>query len=404
MSTPGERSAPTPAAFLSPRVTWQGHRSAASLGEGLEGVLRVSAGPVLLAVDAFVAGSGMLDGALESLKVAGYDPLVVTDFGPELLAEQVDAAAEQARAAGVKAVIGVGGGSVLDAAKMISLLVTNDGTSKDWIDVKDPAPRSPLVLIPTTIGTGAEATRISMITFDGEKRVAANPALIPDLVVLDPLFVATLPPAVKGSTGMDALAHAAESLMSLASSPMTELPALEAIRIIISDLPAAYDGDLEATGRVLWAAYLAGLALNAGVVLGHSLGYAINHEKPLPHGTTCAVALPYCIAYNQNLDRNRAAALARALTAGESEDLRVAAAHVKDLARRVGQPTDLDEAGVPSGREAAMAARTVDVYPRPTNPEPMDRVRVRMLLDAMREGDLERAFAVTGPPTMEESQ
>lgn len=404
MPAPGKRNGPPPTAFLSPAVTWMGHRSAESLGQGLADVLSVPRGPVLVAVDAAVAGGDLLNQTLGSLRDGGYEPIVLTNFGPELLSEQVDAAADQARQSGVNAVVGIGGGSVLDAAKMIALLARNGGSSKDWLGVMEPPSRAPLVLVPTTIGTGAEVTRIAMITFNGEKRVASSRTFVPDLVVLDTSFVATLPPSVKGSTGMDALAHATESLMSSASSPMTELHAYEAIQIIVADLPAAYDGDLDATGRVLFAAYLAGLALNAGVVLGHSLAYAINHEKPLPHGTTCAVALPYCIAYNQRLDPRRAAALARALTGGESDDLRVAAARVMDLARRVGQPTNLDEAGVPAGREGDMATRTVNLYPRPTNPELMDRDRVRRLLDAMREGNLERAFSVTGSDIREETR
>lgn len=395
MSVPGSR-AEAPTNFLSPDVTWIGRGSAAALGEGLHAILGVQPGPVLLAVDAAIESRNMLDGVLASLGDAGYTALVLTDFGPELRDDQVDAAARKAREAGVGAVVGIGGGSVLDAAKMIALLVTNEGASRDWLGLVEPNhPRSPLVLMPTTIGTGAEVTRISMITIDGEKRVSSSRSFVPELVVLDPSFVESLPASVKGSTGMDALAHATESVMSTISSPITELHAFEAIRIIVADLAAAYDGDVEATGRVQWAAYLAGLALNAGVVLGHSLAYVINHEKPLPHGTTCAVALPYCIAYNQHLDPRLAAALARALTQGASEDLEVAAEAVKALAYRVGQPTDLEEAGVPAGTEDAMATRCVEVYPRPTNPEPMDRTRVRQLIGAMRAGDLGLAFAVT---------
>lgn len=390
----GHTAAPTN--FLSPAVTWMGRGSAAALGEGLQAILGVPPGQVLLAVDPAIEGSSLLDGVLASLRDAGYTALLLTDFGPELHDDQVDSAARKAREARVGAVVGIGGGSVLDAAKMISLLVTNEGASRDWLGVVEPdRPRSPLVLMPTTIGTGAEVTRISMITIDGEKRVSSCRSFVPELVVLDPGFVDGLPASVKGSTGMDALAHATESVMSTTSSPITELHAFEAIRIIVADLPAAYDGDIEATGRVQWAAYLAGLALNAGVVLGHSLAYAINHEKPLPHGTTCAVALPYCIAYNQHLEPRLATALARALTQGASEDLKFAAEAVKALAQRVGQPTDLEEAGVPAGTEDAMATRCVEVYPRPTNPEPMDKTRVRNLIDAMRAGDLRLAFAVT---------
>jgi len=401
MPESGSRSV-APTNFLSPGVTWMGRGSAGSLGEGLSTILGTQPGPVLLAVDPAIETRKMLEGVLASLEGAGYTALVLTDFGPELRDDQVDTAARKAREAGVGAVVGIGGGSVLDAAKMIALLVTNAGTSRDWLGVVEPVfPRPPLVLVPTTIGTGAEVTRISMISVDGEKRVSSSRSFVPELVVLDSFFVESLPASVKGSTGMDALAHATESVMSTISSPITELHAFEAIRIIVADLAAAYDGDIEATGRVQWAAYLAGLALNAGVVLGHSLAYAINHEKPLPHGTTCAIALPYCIAYNQHFNPRLASALAQALTQGASDDLEVAAEAVKALAHRVGQPTDLNESGVPAGTEDGMATRCVEVYPRPTNPEPMDGARIRQLIDAMREGDLGRAFAVTGSNTQE---
>lgn len=378
-------------------MTRAGTGAATSIGDWFGAALPAAAGRILVAVDAAVADTAAFRSVLASLDSAGFVPVVVSEFGPELTAEQVDRAAARARASDIVAVLGVGGGSVLDAAKMIALLAVNTGECSDWLGAVEPHSCAPLVLVPTTIGTGAEATRIAMVTSGGEKRAVSSTRLLPDLAVLDPALVASLPPAVKGSTGMDTLAHAVESLLSSASSSLTELHAYEAIRIITADLPAAYDGDGEAAGRVLHAAYHGGLALNAGAVLGHSLAYAINHEQPLPHGTTCALALPYCLAYNQNLDPGRAKRLALALTSGESDRLWDAAERVVALAVRVGQPTSLDEVGIPVGREEEMAARTVDLYPRPTNPEPIDRTRVGRLLGAMRSGDLAQAFTVTAP-------
>lgn len=389
----------TAADFLAPRVTRAGIGAAGSIGGWFCDVLPAPTGQVLVAVDSAVADSDSFRAVLASLEGTGLVPVLVSDFGPELTAEQVDRAAVQVRSDAVVGVVGVGGGSVLDAAKMLALLAVNEGGCADWLGAVDPPSRLPLALVPTTIGTGAEATRIAMVTAGGEKRHVASPKLVPDLAVLDPAFAVSLPPFVKGSTGMDALAHAVESLLSSTSTPLTEAHAYEAIRVITTDLPAAYDGDEAATGRVLYGAYHGGLALNAGAVLGHSLAYAINHERPLPHGTTCAIALPYCVAYNQNLDADRAKRIALALTAGASDRVRDAAERVVALAARVGQPTDLDQAGIPAGREEAMAARTVDLYPRPTNPEPMDRPRVHQLIGAMRGGDLTQAFAVTATST-----
>ncbi|WP_019482277.1 iron-containing alcohol dehydrogenase, partial [Arthrobacter sp. TB 23] len=345
MMTSGEKLE-TPAVFIAPSCTWLGRGALASLATGLVSAGAATLGPVLIAADTALATGNLLDDALKELTTAGYEPVVLSDFGPELTAEQVDAAATSARERSVVAVVGIGGGSVLDAAKMIALLVTNEGHCADWFGVIEPtvAP-PPLVLVPTTIGTGAEVTRISMITDGGEKRITSSRAFVPQLVVLDQNLVASLPAHVKASTGLDALAHAAESILSLNSSPITEHNATEAIKIVMSQLPNAYDGDSEATGSMLFAAYLAGLALNSGVVLGHSLGYAINHEKPMAHGTTTGLALAYTIAYNQHVDPRRARLLARAVTLGESDDLRVAAEHVLDLVRRVGQPDTLDAAG-----------------------------------------------------------
>lgn len=395
MTTP-VGAAPAPAVFLSPACTWVGPGALASLANGLVSAGTPATGPVLVAADTALVQNNLLNDSLDALRDAGYEPTVLSDFGPELTAEQVDAAAVTARKIGVVAVVGIGGGSVLDAAKMIALLVTNEGSSSDWFGVVEPTvARPPLVLVPTTIGTGAEVSRISMITEGGEKRITSSRSFVPQLVVLDQDLVSSLPPHVKASTGLDALAHAAESILSTNSTAITEHHGVEAIRIVMAELPKAYDGGIDATGRMLFAAYLGGLALNSGVVLGHSLGYAINHEKPMAHGTTTGLALAYTIAYDQHVDERKAGLLARALTLGESQDLRTAAEHVLALVRRVGQPATLEAAGVPAGAEDEIARRTVELYPRPTNPESMDAERIRALLSAMRNGDLDQAFAVT---------
>ncbi|HVW45321.1 MAG TPA: iron-containing alcohol dehydrogenase [Amycolatopsis sp.] len=216
-----------------------------------------------------------------------------------------------------------------------------------------------------------------------------------DAVCIDPDLLATLPKQVVAATAMDALAHAVESLMSTSHSTMAAHHAYRAIELIFDNVEQATAGASAAVEACLWGSHLAGQALNAGVVVGHSLAYCLAHEHPMPHGVSCAITLPYCIAYNKNLEPALASTLARALTGGRSDDLRDAARSVMELVRRLGLPVSLDEAGLPAETEAAMAAQCVREYPRPTNPEPLDEHRIEALLRLMRTGDLDAAFSVT---------
>jgi alcohol dehydrogenase len=381
--------------FLCPPVVVTGRHSIRQVGDRLL-TLVGKPGSVLLAVDPALLDLGLAAPAQEALADAGFRAIVASDFGPELTADQVNAAASTARLAGCEVVAGIGGGSVLDAAKLIAMLVRNPGPVEERIGQLDPATaRAPLALAPTTVGTGAEVTRIAMVTVEGEKRIVGGDSLIPDVAILDPVCVELLPPAIVGSTGMDALAHAVESIMSLAKSAMTETLAFRSIELIRDRLEVAYDGDAAARGDMLWGAHLAGLALNAGVVLGHSLAYSAARLKPMAHGTSCALALPYALAYNQHLADPLAERLALALTRGTSARLADAAQAVQSIAENVGQPTNLSAALIPEGAEAEMARICVENYPRPNNPETMTLERVTRLVETMRLGDLSAAFAVT---------
>ena len=130
-------------------------------------------------------------------------------------------------------------------------------------------------------------------------------------------------------------------------------------------------------------------------MIGHSLAYCIAHAQPMPHGMSCAVTLPYCIAYNQGLDPRLATRIARALTNGESESLREAAGRVAALVGRLGLPTTLEEARISADAIPEMAAMCVGSYPRPTNPVLFDEGKITALFEAMETGDLDQAFAAT---------
>ena len=388
--------ATAPFEFLAPRTTWYGNGTLLKSAEGFADLLGVPTGTLLLIVDRSIAGGPIITELVAHLEASGYATHLETDFGPELTSEQVDAAAARGRDNGAVGVLGIGGGSVLDAAKVIALLLHNDGECADWFGVITPpnAP-APLMLAPTTVGTGAEVTRMALATHGGEKRIISCIGFVPGIAILDPELVKSLPAHVVAYTAMDALAHATEAVMSTISTVMTEDLASRSIRLIMARIHDAYSGDATARGDLLFASYLAGLSLNSGVVLGHSLGYAINHERPLPHGTTTGLALPYALAYNQHLDGRKRALIAEAVVGDDEAELRTVAEHIKQTLESIGQPATLDEAQVPEGVEAEMARRTVELYPRPTNPEPMDLPRVQSLILAMRTGDLDAAFAVT---------
>ncbi|WPU11055.1 iron-containing alcohol dehydrogenase [Pseudarthrobacter oxydans] len=387
---PGTDSA---SAFLAPAVVIGGRGSLSKIASVLQSHLKITSGSVLVAVDDAVLNTGLADELIRDLEDTGYEVTVASGFGSEPSSEIVDAAAEMARNANARVVIGLGGGSVLDSSKIISLLLCNEGKSADWLGVVEPPNGvAPLVLIPTTCGTGAEATRVAMVTVAGSKRVSSCALYVPSVALIDPNLVASLPTSVIAATGMDALAHAVESLMATTASVLSAHHALRAIELLAGNLENAFNGDQEALANCLWGSHLAGQALNAGVVVGHSLAYCLAHERPMPHGMSCALALPYCIAYNRTMDPGLASTLASVITRGNSSELSDAARWIQDLTKRLGLPTTLDEAMIATGTETAMAARCVAEYPRPTNPVPLDETKLAELLIAMRTGDLPAAF------------
>lgn len=395
MNTLWNPSPTAPSVFLAPSAVIGGNGAAASIGAVLTDRLGLDGGTVLLAVDDAVVAAGLVAPIAASLEGAGFTVSQHGGFGAEPSAEVLDPIVEHARAVGAQAVVGVGGGSVLDSSKLIALLLRNPGSCADWLgEAKPKNGVAPMVLIPTTCGTGSETTRVAMVTVGGAKRSSLCDLFIPQVAIVDPELVASLPRSVIAATGMDALAHAIEALMSSMASMLSATHSLRAIDLIVENLEAAADGDTDALARVMWASHIAGQALNAGVVLGHSLAYCLAHAQPMPHGMSCALALPYCIAYNNGMDPILAERIARAVTRGESGSLREAADRVAELTRRLGLPTTLPEARIDAAAVPEMAAMCVGSYPRPTNPAPLEEGKLAELFAAMETGDLSRAFAV----------
>jgi alcohol dehydrogenase len=226
-------------------------------------------------------------------KVEGEPPLEVADD-----------AAGSARAGKCDAVVGIGGGSAMDVAKAVAVIVTNKGKAKDYLGLNTiPQPGLPKIMVPTTAGTGSEVTFTSVfIREDLKKKEGMNsPHLYPELALLDPVLTLTVPPAITATTGVDALCHAVESYLSIQASPLSEMISLEAIALIAENLrTCVHNGsDIDAREQMLLGSLYAGLGLaNAGVTAVHSLSYPLGGRYGIPHGLANTVLLPAVMRFN----------------------------------------------------------------------------------------------------------
>lgn len=256
------------------------------------------------------------------------------------------------------AVVAVGGGSAMDTAKAVSLFAVNDVAVRDlgYDDVRH-RPGLPIVAIPTTAGTGAETNSFAVITDEiaGRKGYIGHPSLLPVACVLDPELTLGLPPAATAATGVDALTHSLESLLSRSPNPFAEALALAVIRTVGAWLPRAVaDGsDIEARSRLLMAAHLAGIgqASGTGVGLVHAIGHAIGARGRSAHGTALATILPEVLAFDIPVRSRELALVAVALGVASAADgidqAAAAAVHgVLDLLRAVEQRRTLADLGI----------------------------------------------------------
>lgn len=333
---------------------------------------------VLVVTDAFLARSGLLDDLLSALADAGVACTVFDGVEPDPGFEQVEAGEAVLSRESCQAVIGIGGGSVLDAAKMIALLHHNPGDLAFYDGIQKAKKAGlPLFAIPTTAGTGSETTPVSVITDSATHRkvAVADGKLVPHYVALDPDLTRTLPPRITAATGMDALTHAVESYLSRAATPVTRDMASTAARLIFEYLPRAHqDGnDKDARQAMLTASFYAGVAFGrTSVGYAHAIAHQLGRVCGTPHGEANAMVLPQVLeAYGARVNP-ALAGLARdsRLVDGTASDDDAAAALVRrivELRREMGMalgPDGLSEEAVPAIVKAAIK-ETGDLYPVP---------------------------------------
>ncbi|MCC2638895.1 MAG: Iron-containing alcohol dehydrogenase [Moraxellaceae bacterium] len=259
---------------------------------------------LFLITDPGLVSAGVVAPVLAALAAAGRDVTLYQDVEADPPEARVLATVAAARAAGAELVIGLGGGSSLDTAKLVALLAATPQPLADIYGIGlARGPRLPLVQIPTTAGTGSEVTPIAIVTTPTqEKKGVVSPLLYPDLAVLDADLTLGLPPAVTAMTGIDAMVHAIEAYTSkLKKNPLADSLAREALRLLYTNLPKvlANGQDREARSAMLAGSLMAGMAFaNAPVGAVHALAYPLGGHFHVPHGLSNALVLAPVLAFN----------------------------------------------------------------------------------------------------------
>jgi alcohol dehydrogenase len=320
---------------------------------------------IFLVTDAGVRTLGLTDAAVESLQAAGLDVHVFDQVVADPPKDIVLMAEDEARAFGAEIVIGLGGGSSLDTAKLIALLLGSSQTLEEMYGVNNATgPRLPLVLIPTTAGTGSEVTPISVITIGESTKMGVNaPPLYADIAVLDAELTLGLPRAVTAATGIDAMVHAIEGYTSrIEKNPISDSLALAGLKKLHGAIErACLDGqDVEAREDMLTGALLAGQAFaNAPVGAVHALAYPLGGVFHIPHGLSNSLMLPPVLRFNAEAAEPLYATLADHLGLHASTDGLVE--EMERIAGAVGIETRLSQLGISHNDLPRLAEEAMEV-------------------------------------------
>jgi alcohol dehydrogenase len=354
----------------------------------------LGASKALVITDKVMVKTGIVQRVTERLGGIRFDIYDEVESEPRI--EVAQAVADKARSAAYDLVVGVGGGSSMDMAKVASGFATNQGPAKSFVGnnlfVKKPLSS---IMVPTTAGTGAELTVTSMVTVDGHKQWINSPLLLPSVAVVDPELTMTMPPGVTAATGMDALCHNTEAYLSSLASPITDSAALEGIRLIVKNLERAFESgdDRIARESMSLGALMGGIALQAKMVYGHSIGYTIATRFRLPHGVSCGIPLPYIISNYAVACAPKMRSLAEAYgvsAEGDPSDVgKTIGEKARSIAAHLKLPTSLKDLGVAEGDLQALAEECLRMYPRPNSPLVFDEKSMTLLYRRMWEGSLE---------------
>jgi alcohol dehydrogenase class IV len=322
--------------------------------------------------------------------LAGRDVAVVCGIQPDPPLAEVERIVDVGREHRAEAVVAVGGGSVLDVAKLAAAVIALPGVAGDYYQgCRDLTARGPfLVAAPTTAGSGAEVTPNAVLTdpATGNKRSIRHPALIPDVALVDPVLTLSAPPALTAASGLDALTQAVESCTTPATNAFTRPHGVAGAALLFRHLETAWrDGaDLAARTRVAEGSLLAALSFaQTGLGAVHGLAHPLGALLDLPHGLTCAVLLPHILAWNAPTCQEAYGEIA---VACGCPDVPTWMAAVRDLARRLGIPPDLAAAGL-RPEHFPFVLRHCRSGSMKNNPRPLADAEVLSLLRCLAQAD-----------------
>lgn len=357
--------------------------------EQLDKILKsLNATNVLLVTDPGIVNAGIADRVVSLLKKAEYNVIIYDKVVPEPPVSSAIECYEFAKSQmETDAIIGLGGGSSIDMAKIAALLIKYGGHPLDYYGGENqiPGPIAPLIAIPTTAGTGSEVTSVAVLT-DTENNIKAGISdnyLRPEVALLDPELTIGLPPYVTACSGIDALSHAVEAytaknfqyiqaegnILFQGALPISDALAIEAIKLIANNLTLAVQqgSNVEARGNLLIGSLLAGMAFsNAGTAAAHALAYPIGGLVKSPHGEVTGLLLPYVMKFNSDVEVEKMGKIAEAFGVpadglSAKEKAYAASEAVLGLLKEIGLPTKLSQIGIKEEDIPTIAERALEI-------------------------------------------
>lgn len=359
-----------------------------------EVVKRLGKTKALVVTDPGLIKFGVAGKVTEVLDAASIPYEVFSDVKPNPTVSNVQHGIDAYKASGADFIIAIGGGSAIDTAKGIGIVINNPEFA-DIVSLEGCAPTRhksvPIVALPTTAGTAAETT-INYVIIDEQKQkkmVCVDPNDIPAVAIIDAELMYSLPPALTAATGMDALTHAIEGYITKGAWSMSDMFEIEAIRMIAASLPTAVaePSNAEARNAMAVAQYIAGMAFsNVGLGLVHGMAHPLGSLFDVPHGVANALLLPTIMEFNMPCCLDKYPAIARAMgvnTDGMSaeEASKAACQAVKDLAIKVGIPQHLTELGITRNDIPRLAQQAIEDVCTPGNPREVTLAEIEQLYE-----------------------
>ncbi len=349
----------------------------------------------LLVTDAGLANAPITLDALAALRAAGLEAALFSELKPNPVGANLDAGLRAYRDGGHDGVVAFGGGSGLDAGKLIAFMSGQSRPIWDFEDIGDWWTRAdadgiaPIVAVPTTAGTGSEVGRAGVLTDETThtKKIIFHPKMMPRVVICDPELTVGMPPRITVGTGMDALSHCLEAYCAPGFHPMADGIAVEGMRLVKEALPRvrAQPGDIDARGMMMAAAAMGATAFQKGLGGMHALSHPVGALYDTHHGMTNAVFMPYVLAFNRSAIDERIARLAAYLRLPRA-DFTGFLDFILELRAQLGVPHTLPEFGVDGNRAAEIATMAEADPSAGGNPLKFDAAAAGKVFDAALSG------------------